>query len=217
MAENKTNTGLLVAGGLILLAGGALLYFKNKTKKDTQNENKALDNLTSSDETRQAAELKKYLSVSEVFGVGFVANPLTSNQYGCANVCNEITNYPGVQAKFSALCENKYTLQRAFESGLTDAQYKECLDLLKAQKVVTTKESQVFILDDRASISSNRYKTMPANTILGSLIASGYYWVDYDNYQKSFSSYMFFNGFDANKKPVYAFVEKDNATLVTPK
>ena len=217
MTENKTNTGLWIAGALLLLGGGAFFYFKNKAKKDTANENKALDNLTSSDETQQAAKLKKYLSVSEVWAVGFVANPLTSNPYGCCNVCNEITNYPGVQSKFSQLCENKYTLQRAFETGLSDAQYNECLKLLKLQKVATTKEARVFILPDRQSIRSNLYKTMPAGTILGSLMESGYFWVDYDGRSESESSYMFFNGYDANNKPVYAFVAKDNAELITPK
>lgn len=221
MAENKSNTGLLIAGGFLALATAAFFYIKNKNKRDAQdtsNENKALDDLTSSDTTSQAALLKKYLGVVEVPVVGFTANPVTANAYGCINVANEITDYPTVQQKFSALCENKYTLQRALETGLSDSDYANFADLLKRQKVVTTEETKAYILASSADTVSSSYKTVPANTILGSLYKSYYYgFKRSDGNIEYVSAYMFFNGFNANKKPVWAFVEKDDATLITPK
>lgn len=221
MAENKSNTGLWIAGGFLALATAAFVYIKNKSKRDAQdtsNENKALDDLTSSDTTSQAALLKKYLGVVEVPVIGFTANPVNANAYGCINVANEITDYPTVQQKFSALCENKYTLQRALETGLNDSDYTNFADLLKRQKVVTTEATKAYILASSADTVSSSYKTVPANTILGSLYKSYYYGVKRsDGNIEYVSSYMFFNGFDTNKKPVWAFVEKDDTTLITPK
>lgn len=217
MSENKSNTGVWVGAGFLALATAAFFYLKNKSKKDTANENKALDDLTTSDATSQAALLKKYLGVVELPGAGFVANPVTSNQWGCFNVCNEIIDYPAVQTKFSALCENRYTLQRAFETGLTDAQYKDCQTLLKAQKVNTTKATKVYLLSSKTTDTSTSYREMPANTLLGSILQSGIYSYQYGNNTEMMSSYMFFNGFDSKNNPLYAFVEKNNSELITPK
>ena len=222
MKENTTNnTGLWIAGGFLLLATGVFFYVKNKRKRDardTSNENKALDDLSSSDTTTQAALLKKYLSVNEVPLVGFVANPATANPYGCLNVANEITDYPTVQQKFSALCENRYTLQRALETGLSDSDYTNFADLLKRQKVVTTDEAKAYALASNTAEISSTYKQVPAGVILGSLMKSGYYGVKRtDGNIEYVSAYMFFNGFDANRQPVWAFIEKDDSELITPK
>ena len=73
MAENKTNTGLWIGAGALALATGIFFYFKNKTKKETADENKAISDLSTNEDTELAALLKKYLNVSDTVLVGWKA------------------------------------------------------------------------------------------------------------------------------------------------
>ena len=181
MAENKTNTGLWIGAGALVLVGGLLFYFKNKTKKETANENKAISDITSNEDTELAALLKKYLNVSDAVVVGWTAGaPWKNDAQRAINTCLRITNFNGVATKFSALCNNAYTLIRALQDGLSNERYTKALQYAKAQKAVT--------------IKPYRYGgvTFPANTIMGAKIGEGV------NAISKAKTYKVVNGYEAN-------------------
>lgn len=200
MAENKTNTGLLVASGFLLLAGGALLYFTNQKKKETQNENKAIEDIGSNPAAQQAAALYKYLGVTNAGGV-YSAWAMTNDKYGIYNTCLEVTDIKALQDKFAQLCNNKYSLNDAMTSGTYDSEYKQAMQYLKAQKVVTTQDATPVTL--RGTNGAEIIKFFPANTVLGALkSANG-------------NKYELVNQATKNGE-VTATVYATNARLVTP-
>ena len=165
MAESKSNTGLLIVGGFLVLAGGALLYFKNKAKKDAQQQDTISEDIDDY-ETQQAIKLKGLLGVSKgVFGwttngeIGTYFNAQTH-----VKILNEmlaVVDWSDLQKKFRALCNGEYTLVNALNSALTDNDYKKAIEYAAAKKAVT---NQTYRAGN---------KTFPANTILGAIVGEG--------------------------------------------
>lgn len=154
--------GWLVGLSAVALGAGIFFYFKNRGKKETEQENKAISDLTTSTETEQAALLKKYLNVTDSALLGWSAgSPYRNNAQEALRVCLQITNWNEVGKKFSALCDNKYTLNKALQDGLNDERYTKAIQFAKAKKVVTT---MPFTYAGH---------TFPAGTIMGSLAGEG--------------------------------------------
>lgn len=201
MAENKTNTGIWIAGSLILLAGGAFLYFANQKKKETQNENKAIEDIGSNLEAQQAAALYKYLGVTNSGGV-YSAWAISNDKLGVYNTCLEVTNIAGLAQKFSQLCSNKYSLNDAMTAGLYDSEYKIAMPYLRAQKVITTKDATPVTLNSQGGYAPI-IKFFPKNTILGALKST------------SGNTYAFINEVTKNGE-LTGTVSADYVKLVTP-
>ena len=165
MAENKSNTGLWIAGGFLVLAGGALLYFKNKAKKDAQQQDSISEDIDDY-ETQQALKLKGLLGVSK--GVmGWTTNGEIGTYFNAqthVKILNEmlaVVDWSDLQKKFRALCNGEYTLANALNSALTDNDYKKAIEYAAAKKAVT---NQTYRTGN---------KTFPANTILGAIVGEG--------------------------------------------
>lgn len=165
MSGNKSNTGLLIAGGFLVLAGGALLYFKNKAKKDAQQQDSISEDIDDY-ETQQAIKLKGLLGVSK--GVmGWTTNGEIGTYFNAqthVKILNEmlaVVDWSDLQKKFRALCNGEYTLVNALNSALTDNDYKKAIEYAAAKKAVTNK------------IYRTGNKTFPANTILGAIVGEG--------------------------------------------
>lgn len=181
MAENKTNTGLWIGAGALALATGIFFYFKNKTKKETADENKAISDLSTNEDTELAALLKKYLNVSDTVLVGWKAgDPQWNDAQSVLNTCLRITDFNGVATKFSALCNNAYTLIKALQDGLSNERYTKALQYAKAQKAVTVKPYRSG-------------QTFPANTIMGAVIGEG------ANAISGAKTYKVINSYEANR------------------
>ncbi len=165
MAENKSNTGLWIAGGFLVLAGGMLLYFKNKSKKDAQQQDAISEDIDDYD-TQQALKLKGLLGVSK--GVmGWTTNGEIGTYFNAqthVKILNEmlaVVDWSDLQKKFRALCNGEYTLVNALNSTLTDNDYNKAIEYAAAKKAVT---NQTYRTGN---------KTFPANTILGAIVGDG--------------------------------------------
>lgn len=204
-------TALAVIGCIVLIK-----RMRNQNAKNTNAENETTADL-SDFETQQAVLLKKYLGVYSVAGVYYTGPANLNDSYGVANVCNRIVNWAKVQKKFSALCDNQFTLLRAMEGGLTDNNFRICLNLAKADKVVTTKNADCYVLNSVADKeSTGQVENFSMGTVLGAKNESGYFFIQYPNYSESVKAYSFLSGYDSNKNEVFAFVEQNNAKIVTP-
>ena len=165
MAENKSNTGLWIAGGFLVLAGGALLYFKNKAKKDAQQQDSISEDIDDY-ETQQAIKLKGLLGVSKGI-TGWTTNGEIGTYFNAqthVKILNEmlaVVDWSDLQKKFRALCNGEYTLVNALNSALTDNDYKKAIEYAAAKKAVT---NQTYRTGN---------KTFPANTILGAIVGEG--------------------------------------------
>lgn len=165
MSGNKSNTGLLIAGGFLLLAGGALLYFKNKAKKDAQQQDSISEDIDDY-ETQQAIKLKGLLGVSKG-AFGWTTNGEVGTYFNAqthVKILNEmlaVVDWSDLQKKFRALCNGEYTLVNALNSALTDNDYKKAIEYAAAKKAVT---NQTYRAGN---------KTFPANTILGAIVGEG--------------------------------------------
>lgn len=165
MAENKSNTGLWIAGGFLVLAGGALLYFKNKAKKDAQQQDSISEDIDDY-ETQQAIKLKGLLGVSKG-AFGWTTNGEIGTYFNAqthVKILNEmlaVVDWSDLQKKFRALCNGEYTLVNALNSALTDNDYKKAIEYAAAKKAVT---NQTYRTGN---------KTFPANTILGAIVGEG--------------------------------------------
>lgn len=165
MVENKSNTGLWIAGGFLLLAGGALLYFKNKAKKDAQQQDTISEDIDDY-ETQQALKLKGLLGVSKDV-MGWTTNGEIGTYFNAqthVKILNEmlaVVDWSDLQKKFRALCNGEYTLVNALNSALTDNDYKKAIEYAAAKKAVT---NQTYRTGN---------KTFPANTILGAIVGEG--------------------------------------------
>lgn len=165
MAENKSNTGLWIAGGFLVLAGGVLLYFKNKAKKDAQQQDSISEDIDDY-ETQQAIKLKGLLGVSKG-AFGWTTNGEVGTYFNAqthVKILNEmlaVVDWSDLQKKFRALCNGEYTLVNALNSALTDNDYKKAIEYAAAKKAVT---NQTYRTGN---------KTFPANTILGAIVGEG--------------------------------------------
>jgi len=166
MAENKSNTGLWIAGGFLVLAGGALLYFKNKAKKDAQQQDSISEDIDDY-ETQQAIKLKGLLGVSKG-AFGWTTNGEIGTYFNAqthVKILNEmlaVVDWSDLQKKFRALCNGEYTLVNALNSALTDNDYKKAIEYAAAKKAVTNQ-----------TYRPGGGKAFPANTILGAIVGDG--------------------------------------------
>ncbi len=190
MAENKTNTGLLIAGGFLLLAGGAFLYFKNK------------DNTTADitdRETQQAMQLYNMLGVSNTFGWR-LSTFHDIPEEKVLNLLLSVTNWKKLQDKFRGLCNNEYSLTKALSDGLDADEYQLAIKLASAAKVVTTTAATFIIYDGIVPLTKN----IAANTVLGALKS------------ETQTVYTFINAILDDDKELLASINKANAKLITP-
>lgn len=198
MAENKTNTGLLIAGGFLLLAGGAFLYFKNKDKKET----KITDNTTADitdQETQQAMQLYNLLGVSNTFGWG-LSTFHNIPEEKVLNLLLSVTNWKKLQDKFRGLCNNEYSLTKALSDGLDADEYQLAIKLASAKKVITTTATNFLVYKGLGLETKN----IAANTILGALKS------------ENANTYTFINAIEDDDKELLVSINKANAKLITP-
>lgn len=200
MAKQNTNTGVWIFAGLLLLAGGTFLVL-NRKQKETQNENKAIEDIGSSEEAAQAAALYKYLGVTNTGGV-YSAWAISNDKYGVYNTCLAVTNIAGVAQKFAQLCNNKFSLNDAMTGGLYDSEYKIAMQYLRAKKVITTSDATPITVHPTGGYS-DVIKYFPKNVILGALTST------------EGNNYNLVNEVTANGT-ITATVSVNNAKLITP-
>ena len=198
MAENKTNTGLLIAGGFLLLAGGAFLYFKNKDKKETKITDNTTADITDS-ETQQAMQLYNMLGVSNTFGWG-LSTFHDIPEEKVLNLLLSVTNWKKLQEKFRGLCNNEYSLTKALSDGLDADEYQLAIQLASAKKVVTTTATTFIIYNGIVPLTKN----IAANTVLGALKS------------ETQTAYTFINAILDDDKELLASINKANTKLITP-
>lgn len=181
---------ILVAAAGVAIFGIWLFKKKNDEENDNRRQNRETADLDDPN-TLLAVKLKRCLEWEKgIFGTW--GGPTIKDKFDSAegqaelyNLCLQITDWPGVQKKFSALCNNESTILQAFQEMLTIKDvYNNALDLCKAKKVVTTENTTITLQQE----GTGEPYTMSANdnTILGAYTGS------YDG------KYIFINGFESD-------------------
>lgn len=181
---------ILVAAAGVAIFGIWLFKKKNDEENDNRRQNRETADLDDPN-TLLAVKLKRCLEWEKgTFGTW--GGPIIKDKFNSAegqaelyNICLQITDWPGVQKKFSALCNNESTILQAFQEMLTIKDvYNNALDLCKAKKVVTTENTTITLQQEGTgepyTMSAN------ANTILGA------YTGNYDGKD------IFINGFESD-------------------
>lgn len=181
---------ILVAAAGVAIFGIWLFKKKNDEENDNRRQNRETSDLDDPN-TLLAVKLKRCLEWEKgTFGTW--GGPIIKNKFDSAegqaelyNLCLQITDWPGVQKKFSALCNNESTILQAFQEMLTIKDvYNNALDLCKSEKVVTTEHTTITLQQEGTgepyTMSAN------ANIILGAYTGS------YDG------KYIFINGFESD-------------------
>lgn len=181
---------ILVAAAGVAIVGIWLFKKKNDEENDNRRQNRETQDLDDPN-TLIAVKLKRCLEWEKgTFGQwgGPVVKDKFDSPEGQAelyNICLQITDWAGVQKKFSALCNNESTILQAFQEMLKIKDvYNNALDLCKAKKVVTTTSTTATL--EQEGTGEPYTMNANANVILGAYTGS------YDG------KYIFINGFESD-------------------
>lgn len=161
--ENKNKTpwwAWLVLLALPVAAWGAWRIIRNPAKAI----NKATEDLADY-ENSQAILLKNLMGVTKTAGIWHTVSEIgiypSKTHVKILNVMLSVVDWPKLQKKFLALCDNQYTLIDALTAALTDADFQKAIEFAGARKVVTIAAIQ------RGAV------TYQPNTVLGVLYSEG--------------------------------------------
>lgn len=141
---------IIIGAAAVTVLGIWLFRRKNEQRVETRQQNAQTENLTDA-ATSQAVRLKQALQWEKGL-LTWSGQNITSNypsrQAALFDVCLEITDWPAVQKKFTALCNNESTILEAFQSCLDTETFNTAQTLCAAQKVVTTTTTSASIYKD---------------------------------------------------------------------
>lgn len=145
---------------LSIAAWGAWRIMRNPAKAI----NKATEDLADY-ENSQAILLKNLMGVTKTAGIWHTVSEIgiypSKTHVKILNVMLSVVDWPKLQNKFLALCDNQYTLIDALTAALTDADFQKAIEFAGARKVVTIAAIQ------RGTV------TYQPNTVLGVLYSEG--------------------------------------------
>lgn len=163
---------LLIGAGLLAVAGVFIYKKMKKNEENTNNANEATADLNDPD-AYAALLFKQALSYEQDLGIWHGKDVDTiPSQATLYNACLHVTNWAGVQKKFSLLCNNEATLLQALQDNTDSQVYNFALELIKKPKVITTAQVSPLLvryLENGQALDEGTAKTLPADTIIGCL------------------------------------------------
>lgn len=142
------DTKLIIGAAAVAIGAIWLFRKKNQDKNNNKAEEHATENLNDLP-TQQALKLRNLLEPKQALitrkwgswtfdaSTPIGQSDRVEKEGQLYNICLEITDWPEVQKKFGKLLNNEATLLQILET-IPDRIYKNCLDFIKANKVITT-------------------------------------------------------------------------------
>lgn len=171
----ESSTKILLTAA-IFGAGAFFLWKKgHDDEEDTNEANRATANLDDPD--TKAALLLKHALQYELVGPVWAGNDVESPPEIAAlyNACLNVTNWAGVQTKFSTLCNNEATLLQAMQDNTDSNVFQTALNLCKAKKVISTEPLTARLTvfnEDGSAEDEGEGKQFAADTLLGAVITT---------------------------------------------